>query len=305
MRRCAPVILLCVLAACRCGDARLSLRVTAPAGVEVRVLRVHTQDAEGLSGAASGDGELWLVAERQRRLLRMQVKADALTTKGAPVVLEGLAPDLETESLAWLGDGRVLIGTETRGDRAQDVLLLMTIDGDRASVLQRIIVDYARLGVVAEDNHGIEGACAVGDAWVLGLEQRDPQGIATVLLYDATEQTWQVRRLRLTTSDGKLASLDCRAGVADGEIEVVAIERHYGVGRLLAFTLGARSDKGSTIAPRVLIDLAQVVEPLPNFESVVIDGTDVIVITDNHHARVTGPTEALRLRGLRLRDQKR
>lgn len=178
----------------------MALRVPAPEGIDVRLLRVDPSDAEGLSGAALGaDGDVWVVAERQRRLLRMRETGDALQMQGAAIALDGLADGLETESLAWLGDHRFLLGTETGDARDRDLLLLMTVEGSRASITRRITVDYAALGVRVDDNHGIEGACAVGQRVVLALEARREDGTANVLLHDLASGQWQTRQLRLTT----------------------------------------------------------------------------------------------------------
>lgn len=277
-------------------------RVNAPAGVQIHVLQVDMGAASGISGAAlDRSGKLWVVAERERKLLAVRNTATTLSVEAPVVHLSGIAEDLETESLAWLDGSTLLLGTETSASRTHDELLLMRVDGARATLTRKLTLDYRALGVVAEDNHGVEGACSVDDQVVLGVELRSDAGTAPVVVYDRKTETWRAHSVRLTSETGKLSSLECRRAADGVSIEVIAIERHYGVARLLAFTLGMSEAKASRVLEtRLLLDLAQAVAPLPNFESVVWLDDALLLITDNHHGGVTGPTQALRITGLKL-----
>lgn len=76
----------------------------------------------------------------------------------------------------------------------------------------------------------------------------------------------------------------------------MAIERHYGVARLLRFPLPA-APQPDPIQPTVAIDLAAVLGDVPNFEGIAWDGDDhALLISDNQMAIVTGPTVVARVR---------
>ena len=80
---------------------------------------------------------------------------------------------------------------------------------------------------------------------------------------------------------------------ANDELEVVAIERHYGVAWLLYFGVPLQGELGERKA-RSVFDLGTLVRGVPNMEGVVFlpDGR-FAVITDNDTGGVTGPTEVL------------
>ena len=62
----------------------------------------------GVSDLTSdGHGALWAIAERDRFVLQV-----ALTGKVVRHPIDGIPAGLDTESLAWLADGRLVIGTE-------------------------------------------------------------------------------------------------------------------------------------------------------------------------------------------------
>jgi hypothetical protein len=100
-------------------------------------------------------------------------------------------------------------------------------------------------------------------------------------MFDPKTQTWTAHRVALTSKTGKLAAIDCR--IANGSIEALAVERHYGVSRLLRFSI-PQGPEGQWIEPTVAADLSQSVSPLPNFEGLawMQDGSAVLV-TDNQY----------------------
>lgn len=296
---CVP--LWCGVLACS-SDASTIVRVRSGATAQLSVVPFEIGESNGISGAAATlDGNVWVVAERQHTLTLLGRAAGAWRVLRGPLAIDGVDATLELESLALLSDGTLLVGTETASARLSDQLLIVRVDGDAARVVQHVTVDYERVGLRMDENHGVEAACVADGVMVLGLEVRADDGTAPVVVHDTRDNTWRALSLRLSSSTGKLASFDCRAAARGGGLEVLAMERHYGVARVLVFDVTRAALAGrdkSVIEPRLLLDLAEHVEPLPNFESLVWLRDQLLLITDNHHGRVTGATQALRIRDL-------
>jgi hypothetical protein len=79
--------------------------------------------------------------------------------------------------------------------------------------------------------------------------------------------------------------------MVDGKVIAIAMERHFGISRLLRFEIPLGSE-GASIRPEVTADLSTLIDPLPNFEGLVWDGDGTIVLlTDNHYRGVArGPS---------------
>ncbi|MFW5739810.1 MAG: hypothetical protein ACOC1F_05530, partial [Myxococcota bacterium] len=86
------------------------------------------------------------------------------------------------------------------------------------------------------------------------------------------------------STSGKLSALDCH--LDDDEIEVVAIERHFGVARLLSFELEPGSDE-TVVAPESVIDLAPFFERIPNMEGISAAREGIFIVTDRGDGGVT------------------
>ncbi|MDH3845875.1 MAG: esterase-like activity of phytase family protein, partial [Myxococcales bacterium] len=255
----------------------------------------------GLSGLTrDGEGVLWAVGEHGDAALRIDPTSFAI--RQYPVV--GCPPKTDLEALAWMGDGRFVIGTETQeAGRAQDVLLYGRVEGGRLIVDSTDACDYGLWGLTASDNHGIEGLCRLDGVLLLATELIDRQRgrrWAPVATLDRETQTWTAHRVGLTTKTGKLAALGCR--VIDGKIAAIAVERHFGVSRLLRFDI-PHGEEGAWIEARIVVDLAKLIDPLPNFEGLVWnDDGSVVLLTDNEYRGVVRepsrlyfiPTSALR-----------
>jgi hypothetical protein len=95
-------------------------------------------------------------------------------------------------------------------------------------------------------------------------------------------------KLRLTSDTGKLSALTC-ALAPDGSGEAYAIERHYGVHRILHFHVPATAGE---IVPDVVVDLDAIFHGAFNMEGLVRlpDGRFVLV-NDNQGHKAEGPTE--------------
>jgi hypothetical protein len=110
-------------------------------------------------------------------------------------------------------------------------------------------------------------------------------------MFDPKTQTWTAHRVGLSSKTGKLAAMSCR--LIDGAIVALAVERHFGVSRLIRFQI-PRGTEGQWIESRVVLDLSESIEPLPNFEGLAwMEDGSAALISDNKYGR--GPSEPSRL----------
>lgn len=245
------------------------------------IVALHTK-VTGLSGLTQdGEGALWAVGEDGDYVLRI----DSATFAVDQYRVVGCPSKTDLEALAWMGDERFVLGTETHeAGRAQDALLYGRVQGDRFVVGSDDACDYGLWDLTASDNRGIEGLCHVDGVLILATELIDEQRgrrWAPLAMLDLETQTWTAHRVGMTSGSGKLAALSCR--VIDDTIVALAIERHFGVSRLLRFDVPTGS-KGAWIEPSVVADLATLIKPLPNFEGLVWrDDGSVVLLTDNEY----------------------
>lgn len=244
----------------------------------------------GLSGLTLDDqGRLWAVPERTPALLRLD-RADGRLSVAEALAIEGFPEGVDLESLAF-AKGKFYVGTESleSGREEDPIVVIEPSDDGRAKVVGTLAFPYAQWGTTGSRNHGIEGVCVAGNKLVasaeLGLgttERRAPVGVFD-LESGQLERAW---RVPLTSETGKLSALHCNA---DGAvIDVRAVERHYGVARVVV----ARLDPGAaTVTTRVLADLSTRLDPLPNIEGITLDAEGrVYIITDNQGRTASGPT---------------
>lgn len=238
--------------------------------------------ASGLSGVAVDEGGAsWAVAERDHVLVPLTIaKQDA--TPGAPVPVTQVPAGLDLEALAFLPDGRVAFGTERHvADRSSDLLLFARRQGDSFVVEESVPFLYAPWSLTVEDNRGIEALCAAGDSLLVGIEQViDEPGrrVAPLALLDAQTRAVTAYRLVLTSPSGKLSALTCWRDGA-GALHAYGIERHYGVSRVLHFTVPSTPGE---ITPTIVYDLATELQSPPNFEGIArLRGGRLFLISDN------------------------
>ncbi len=261
-----------------------------------RRLTLALGDSVGVSGSATAnDGTLYAVAERQRFLLALKLTDGTPGLGAQPLPIDGVPEGADTESMTWIRPGLFAFGTETQEDgRADDVVLLASVGPDRVSVTDRLVVHYADFGLTPYGNQGLEGLCSVDETLLVAAEtpiSTRTGRYAALFRTSLSERRWYMARLHLSTSTGKISALDCRR---DGEqMQVVAIERHYGTAKLLMFrmpVLGPLTD----LEPRVVADLDAIVAGVPNMEGVTFAGAgQVVVLVDNDNGGITGPNEAL------------
>lgn len=260
-------------------------------------------------------GVLWSIPESEPFLVALDLEGEKPGMVEPSLRIIGTPSGWDVESLTWLADGRAALGTETKADgRAEDVVLLARREGDSLRVEDRLILPYRLWHMRARGNNGIEGICSAGRRLVVGVESvllRDRKRFAPIAVYDFDAQSWSPLAVELTTPTGKLSAVACRLmpgadSARTGEppqastLEVLAIERHFDVARIIRFEvrpdrLGASS---RSIRPTVLADITTLIDDRPNPEGLELypDEDRLVVITDNNYGGVTGPTELLVLR---------
>jgi hypothetical protein len=286
-----PQSLLLFLCLHACAQQEMRTAVTAGppiSGVQYNAELSHRNlldhpDALGISGSCMNHGEVWLVGERNARLLRVS-KDNQLTS----IPIEGLPEGLDMEGLACK-DGRFYLSTESQdSDRDSDVVLIVEVQGATAMVIETLVMQYPD-GLKAGVNQGLEGLCIAGDWLVAAAEivRTDSSGRrqAPFLRQRLGDSSAFLHWVNLTTSSGKISGIDCR--LRGDAIEVFAIERHYEVSRILHFELGDGPSQSDTI-----LELAHLVRESENFESIVVDDRGEIRLSnDNQYKTITGPTE--------------
>ncbi len=246
-----------------------------------RIVTLDT-DVVGLSGLTLDDhGAFWAPGEDGDAVIRIDPETFGVTH----YVVTGGPSKTDLEAMAWVDGTRFMLGTETQEKgRLSDVILDGRLDGGGFLVAPVGSLDYARWHLAAPDNRGIEGICHVDGVLVLATELMERQRgrrWAPVAMFDPKTQTWTAHRVGLTSKTGKLAAMSCR--VIDGSIVALAIERHFGVSRLLRFNI-PQGPEGQWIEPTVAADLSELISPLPNFEGLawMPDGS-AVVVTDNQY----------------------
>ena len=282
---------------------------------------VATGGLEGLSDlTATADGagsvQLWALPEQQRFLAPLDLRDPAHPALGPSVrPIVGIPRELDTESITSLGAGRFAVGTESMvAGRDGDAIFVVANDGNNGdaatprplAVVQALVMPY-RLwpGFRAAANEGIEGLCHAGGQLLASSESRgqlaDGAHFAPLGRYDLGADTWQPMALRLTLPSGRISALQCRIVPERPDvIELLAIERHFGVGRLLHAWVprhaGVEEPAPAVIVPTVVADLPTLLGPIVNFEGVVwLPGHRVALLTDNHMMCVRGETYLLTL----------
>lgn len=265
----------------------------APMPAGGRVVNVPMQDLVGLSGLARDDvGTLFAVPEEDRFLLEFS----ATGAEQHRYRVTGTPEGVEFESLAWLGKDRFAIGTEGGCKDNSEHVFLVVREGDEAKVTRDIAIPLSAWGTSCDQKRGIEGLCSAGGKMIATIEkpvlEKNDERFAALARIDQTSGEVTAFRMQLTSKTGKLSGLDCR--FKDGAIEVLAIERHFEVARLLSFTVPLAGPAEETPRPtRVVLDLMPYAnDGKRNFEGVVwLDDRRAMLVVDNRYGKVTGPNQ--------------
>lgn len=251
---------------------------------------VRIDTPPGMSDLTIDDrGIVWGIAERDRQVIEIDLSTTPPRTTAHP--LDGFSPGVDTEALAWLGGGRFAIGTEAATEATASIAFA-ELQGDRLVVTHTRLVTSDELGVTITDNHGIESVCGSGDEVIAASESAGklPDGTRFAALARLRGDALSVAKVRLTSDVGKLSALYCTLA-PDGTADVVAIERHYSVSRIVRFT--ATRD-AVEITPTVVLDLAPILRDSLNLEGIVrLPDGRLVAINDNQGKRTSGPTELL------------
>ena len=255
-------------------------------------------DALGLSGLTVDDrGDLWAIPEERRELLR--IDEDDGEVQSFPIY--GIPDHLETEAIAFLSPGRFVIGTEgNEANRPSDDILVLSFDGREARLEQMMRCPYGLWRLEAQHNRGIEGLCTFEQDILVAAEitgEVDGRRYAP-LGRRTSDGRWTAYRVWLSSRKGKLAGIICERH-DDGTEHVLAIERHFGVMRLLDIPLPRVAPVAKTatsIEPVVLRNLDAWMRrqsPSPNFEGLArVDDDRLALLVDNQfHGQRTGPSE--------------
>jgi hypothetical protein len=246
-----------------------------------RIVTLDT-DVIGLSGLTVDEhGAFWASGEDGDAVVRIDPETFGVTR----YPIAGGLPGTDLEAMAWVDGTRFVLGTETQEKgRLRDVILDGRLDGSGFAVARVGDLDYARWHLTAPDNRGIEGICHVDGVLVLATELVEIQRgrrWAPVGMFDPKTQTWATHRVGLASKTGKLAAMSCR--VIDGTLVALAVERHFGVSRLIRFSI-PQGPESQWIEPAMVADLSELISPLPNFEGLVwMQDGSAVVVTDNRY----------------------
>jgi hypothetical protein len=277
------VRLLLILALAGCGKSEIDRERAA------KLYREVTLDtAPGLSGLAADDtGGIWTVAERRDEAYRITLDAqNKPTLETFPI--ENAPDDFDLEGIAWLGGSTFAFGTEGKTDGVATVLAAER-RGDAIAVTRAIDLPATQLAIPMRANHGAEGLCGAGDVLIAAIEGAGVAGgkrFAPIVRIESGSIV-RTHRLWLTSETGKISAVDC-AIAPDGTADVIAIERHFEVTKILRFAVPTIA---GDIVPTVALDLGPVIKGQLNLEGIArtSDGR-VVAVTDNHWKIVQGPS---------------
>jgi hypothetical protein len=274
--------LLVVLAACSRSSG------TPPTNDLFDTIAIHVPP--GISDLTLDDqGHVWAIAERDR--VATEMTADGKTIHDHMVVI----PDgVDTEAIAFLGDGRFAIGTEGASAPTASIVFTRLDEHGALRVTSTRELTNAELGVTLTKNHGVEALCGHGDDLLAAIETvgTDDHGRYAPLVHLRGDQL-TVGKLRLTSDVGKISALAC-AWQPDGSVDIRAVERHYKVSRIVHGTLAAGA---SDVTPAVAIDLEPVLHDSLNVEGlIVLPGGHLEAVNDNQGSTVSGPTVLMRFK---------
>ncbi len=279
------LVALAVLGACDKRDKEPMDRV---AGKKLFAMH-RLASPPGMSDLTIDDrGVVWAIAERHPQILEMDVRKQPIV----PIVhkLEGIAKGVDTESIVWLGKGKFMLGVEG-AHGAWAALVTAEQRGNAIVATSTRELSDAQVGVTLTANHGIEGLCGRDGELLAAIESvgKDPMtGKRWAPIVRLRGDTLHVAKLWLTTSKGKISAMSCTIA-DDGTAQVIALERHFGVARVLKFSIG-RND--TEVTPTVEHDLHPIIHDDYNLEGIVkLPDGRLVMINDNQGRLASGGTE--------------
>ncbi|CAN5851373.1 hypothetical protein BH11MYX2_BH11MYX2_40140 [soil metagenome] len=260
-----------------------------------RYQTIDTALPSGISGLALDEhGHLWAIPEREPVVA--EIVLEDLRAHITLHPLDGIPRELDTEEIAYLGHGQFAIGVEAH-DRPFAAVFIGALRSDGHIVVkQGYSFDSATLGVELVANNGVEALCGSGSQLLVGVETagRTSTGTRFAPLVRIHGRTIKVQRLQLTSDNGKLSALSCGAE-EDGAVELLAIERDFGVTRILrAESRAKETDVPSTIVLDLWPLLRGRYASTLNLEGIVrLHDGRIVVVNDNVGAGLGGPTRLM------------
>lgn len=273
-------------------------RPTVVQGAGYRAVKMHDPELIGVSGLAVEGQDLLVVTEHEQRFLRLSPDTAGAYRITANKPVQGVKEARDLEALARIGPGRYAIGTETDGRRKKDKVHFL-VESDSALTSTRTVSLKSKklFKERIKHNQGIEGLCASRGYLVAGVEtvRADESGgrLAPVAVLGPEANSFEPAWVRLLTPTGKLSSLSCRW--TEAGLDVLGIERHYGVMRVIRFMLPLRP-AGEVVEAELFVDLEAAYRELgePNFEGIErFDDGRLVLVSDNNHGGRTGSTVIL------------
>ena len=292
-----------LLGAALVGCARPHLGLVSPLNDDWMVWRqrLDVADVGGFSDlTADESGRLWTVAERDPVLLAIKpAENEGEYVISERVSLSGVSRTVDAESLAYLGADTWAIGTEGRErGRHDDLIYIAKRSDDAVRVVDTINFPYDLWSMTADRNKGIEALCYVdGELWVSNenvvISADKESRLAPLGRLPLAARAWQRYWLRLTSRAGKISAMTCNNS-ADGRwLELIAVERHYGIARIVRGCVDRTLSSGE-IELEPVVDLAAYLLPLPNLEGIVVlPDQRYVLISDNQMFNIQGPTEVV------------
>ncbi len=282
----STAIAIVVLAASACGR-HPAVRETVRRDFEVVSL---SASPPGLSDLTVGPHQaLWTIAERDRVLV--EIKLGKHTAKTRTVPIDGVPAGIDTEGLAWLGGDRFAISYEGKYAPTAGILWIQ-LHGGRATVTGGRTLTSEELGVTLTPNHGAEALCGTANDLLVGIETWAilPEGGRYAPIARLRGDTTSIVKFRLTSERGKISALTCTIDAA-GAAHGLAIERHFGVSRVLAFTIPRDATE---VTPTILLDLSVAIHDTLNLEGIaeLHDGR-IVIVNDNQSTVIEAPNELL------------
>ncbi len=273
------------LALCACEERRGNKAPIDRAAADALFEQLPIEAPPGMSDLTVDEhGVLWAISERDRLVLEIQLGKPPIQHK-----LEGLTLGLDTEAIVSLGGGRFALGIEGSIAPIAGLVTAELRGADLVATSTRPLANKD-LGIAITINHGIEALCGRDGELLAAAETvgKLPDGRRWAPIIRLRGDEIHASRLYLTTKAGKISAMHCTIA-DDGTAQVTAIERHFGVVRLLTFTM--RRDEVD-ITPTVELDLFPILHDNFNLEGItrLPDGR-FVAINDNQTKRAEGPTQ--------------
>ena len=153
----------------------------------------------GMSDLTLDDrGVMWAIAERDRQVL--EIELDGATPRITAYPLDGVPAGVDTEGIAWLGNGRFAIGAEG-AHTATAAILFGELRMQRLVITHTRALSSADLGVELTANHGIEAVCGTSDELLAASETvgRLPDGTRYAPLVRLRGDALASTKVRLTS----------------------------------------------------------------------------------------------------------